>query len=407
MWQTLFYIPILNRPVYGFGLMLFVGFVAATSLALRRARREGFDRKRTEDAALVILLGGIVGSRLFFVLQYAPEFFKPPLGTTLTALGASAALLTALSVLVWSVAHKRLRLRRAALLGGLAGSSGLILLRSPSANFGPLPLLLLWSALFVWLAASIARSMDPKLATLVSAGSAVIFALALGALELLDGWTAGELGRTALKLFNLSQGGLVWYGGVLGAVAAFLGFVFKTKVPGLRFSDLLAPSVVLGLAFGRVGCFLNGCCYGDPTTLPWAVYFPPHSPAYERHLSEQRISPRYRTSLGVHPTQLYSALNALLLVAVLLAYYPLRRRDGEVIGLLLVLYAPTRFLIEFLRADEPAQWGTGLTISQNLSIVAFAAGLLWMLWLRRRRPAQQAMPSSPGPAHRAAKQFEP
>ena len=187
--------------------------------------------------------------------------------------------------------------------------------------------------------------------------------------------------------------------GVFGAVAAMIVFTRRTHTPALGFFDLLAPSIMLGLALGRVGCFLNGCCYGGIVehgpAKAWAVRFPRHSIPFNVQVQRGQLSPDAPHSLPVHPTQLYSSLNALLLFALLSAYYPLRRRDGEVVGLMMLLYPPARFLIEYLRSDEPARWGTGLTISQNVSILVFAAGVAWMLWLRRR-PLRRAA-ADPGP----------
>jgi phosphatidylglycerol:prolipoprotein diacylglycerol transferase len=84
-------------------------------------------------------------------------------------------------------------------------------------------------------------------------------------------------------------------------------------------------------------------------------------------------------SLPVHPTQLYSSVNAFLLFTLLMAYYPFRRRDGEVIALLLTLYPITRFLLEWIRCDEPPQFGTTLTISQNVSVLMLV--LVIGLWI--------------------------
>jgi phosphatidylglycerol:prolipoprotein diacylglycerol transferase len=94
------------------------------------------------------------------------------------------------------------------------------------------------------------------------------------------------------------------------------------------------------------------------------------------------IPPEATHSLPLHPTQLYSAIDALVILVLLSAYYPLRRRDGEVMGLLMITYPITRFLIEYLRNDEGVFFG-GLTISQNISIVLFLCGLAYWYWLSR------------------------
>ena len=92
----------------------------------------------------------------------------------------------------------------------------------------------------------------------------------------------GEKGLAALlgAVVNVANGGLVIYGGFFGGVAGLLAFFRKYRVPLLATADLVAPSLMLGLAIGRIGCLLNGCCYGGPCDLPWAVTFPAGSPAY-------------------------------------------------------------------------------------------------------------------------------
>jgi phosphatidylglycerol:prolipoprotein diacylglycerol transferase len=147
--------------------------------------------------------------------------------------------------------------------------------------------------------------------------------------------------------------------------------------------DAVAPSIAIGTLFGRLGCFLNGCCYGDPCRLPWAVSFPEPSPPWAHHRALGLIPPGAMHSLPVHPTQLYAALDGFIILLLLSAFYPLRRRDGEVIGLLMVTYPITRFLIEFLRNDEGVFFA-GLTISQNISVALFAAGCVYLAWLSKR-----------------------
>jgi phosphatidylglycerol:prolipoprotein diacylglycerol transferase len=157
-------------------------------------------------------------------------------------------------------------------------------------------------------------------------------------------------------------------------------------------SDLLAPSLLIGLAFGRLGCFLNGCCYGGECDLPWAVTFPRESLPYMEQLETGRFGDTATLdptnlparSLPVHPTQLYSAIDAALLCWLLWSYYPFRRRDGEVTALMLTLHPISRFLLEVIRVDESAVFGTGFSISQNISILFFVLTLVgWGLLLRQ------------------------
>ena len=110
--------------------------------------------------------------------------------------------------------------------------------------------------------------------------------------------------------------------------------------------------------------------------------FPKPSPPWEYEVARGLISPNAIQSLPLHPTQLYSSVDSLVILLLLWAFYPLRRRDGEVMGLLMVTYPITRILIEYLRNDEGVFFA-GLTISQNISILLLLGGLVYWSWLSR------------------------
>jgi phosphatidylglycerol:prolipoprotein diacylglycerol transferase len=169
-----------------------------------------------------------------------------------------------------------------------------------------------------------------------------------------------------LEVVKIWHGGLAYYGGFLLATAVALLYARRHQLGVLRLADRLSPYVPLGLAFGRVGCFLNGCCYGRACDLPWGVRFP------------GRGGP-------VHPTQLYEAAGALAIFALLdFVWTPRKRGDGEVFGGLLVLYGALRFALEFWRADERGEL-LGLSTSQwiGLPLIALGVGLI----VRARRNA--------------------
>ena len=117
--------------------------------------------------------------------------------------------------------------------------------------------------------------------------------------------------------------------------------------------------------------------------------FPKHSPPWESQHAAGLIGAGAMWSLRLHPTQLYSTIDGLILLLLLSAYYPLRRRDGEVMGLLMITYPITRFLIEHLRNDEGVFFA-GLTISQNISLALLAGGLLFWFRLWRSPPVRFA-----------------
>lgn len=208
--------------------------------------------------------------------------------------------------------------------------------------------------------------------------------------------TGGFLGARLLYLFahpesiqsladalRFWQGGMVYYGCLIGGLVGSLLYWRQNRFPFWAMGDVVAPTLALGSAIGRVGCFLNGCCHGAVCHAWWAVAFPAGSQPWARHVEAGLVPPEAAWSLPVHPTQLYAVLDGVVLLVLLSVYYPRRRRDGEVLALLMVTYPLTRFLIEGLRADEPRAF-LGLTLSQAISLVVFAAGLATWAWLVRQ-----------------------
>lgn len=175
------------------------------------------------------------------------------------------------------------------------------------------------------------------------------------------------------EVFMIQRGGLVFYGGLIGGVIGGLLFVWRKKLPLWKFADVLAPSIALGYVPGRLGCLLNGCCFGSPTALPWAVHYPPE---HETHAA------------GVHPSQVYDSLLNLLLFLALAWLFRRRKFDGQVFAAYFLGYAITRSIAEAFRGDyPPARYvATWLTPAQFLSVIIFGAGALlyWRLWLRSR-----------------------
>jgi phosphatidylglycerol:prolipoprotein diacylglycerol transferase len=195
---------------------------------------------------------------------------------------------------------------------------------------------------------------------------------------------------------NLPDGGLVWYGGLVAGAIAAAYLCRQRKLNFLEVGDVVVPSLFLGLAFGRVGCFLNGCCYGDRCTLPWGVRFPMGSVPDMSLVLRGFLGADQDFSMRLHPTQLYSSLNALILFFLTSTYFYYRPRNGAVIALGALTYAITRFTIEFLRDDEVGQFGTSLTISQWLSIVMFLFAIAFAAWLSRRPLLRPKLPAPAG-----------
>ena len=189
------------------------------------------------------------------------------------------------------------------------------------------------------------------------------------------------------SVFAITSGGLVWFGGVIGAFIAVAVVARMRGAALLRVLDLAAPPAALGLAFGRIGCFLNGCCYGRITDVAWAVRFPQGSPAFHHHVELGAIGAGDAWSAAMHPTQLYASLWALALFGVLTWYTFRRRATGQVFALLLLLYSPMRIFFEWLRDDVPAA-ALGMTPAQITSILMFVAGVALFAAAGRRARAR-------------------
>ena len=180
--------------------------------------------------------------------------------------------------------------------------------------------------------------------------------------------------------------GLVMNGGIVLALVTLWAYARVAHLPVLRTMDLVAPPFALGMSITRVGCFLNGCCFGRETGAAWGVVFPPDSPAGRYQRAGGGLAP-------IHPTQLYCALAGLaIFAAVLLFERKCRRKDGAAAVLVLTLYAATRFLVEFYRYnDDNVGLAFGLTHNQYVAAALLLAGAAGAILLRAGpRPARSA-----------------
>ena len=184
-----------------------------------------------------------------------------------------------------------------------------------------------------------------------------------------------------LSLDFLRSGG-VFYGGLLASVATAFVLVRRFRLPWWRTADAFAPAIALGQAIGRQGCFAAGCCWGEPTALPWGVRFT------ERGHEVTGVP----VGVALHPTQLYESFAALAILLLLLWLHRRKKFDGQVVLAYGVLYAAARFAIEFFRDDPRGDiFGltslTGLSTSQFISLLVGAASLCALLVRRRRAGA--------------------
>lgn len=267
MYPVLF--EVFGVPVRSYGLMLVFGFILAIVLAWRRGAKYGADLDTILDLGVVLLVSGVIGARIGWVLQEWPSYRANPI-----------------------------------------------------------------SVLYIW------------------------------------------------------QGGLTYYGGLAAGVLAGLWYSHRRRISFWRWADLCAPSIALGYAVARIGCFLNGCCYGSPTDLPWGCTF--------------------RTPDGLtppsHPSQLYATLVNLAIAGVLLWWDRRDGKQGQIFWGFLLLHGLYRFLDEFTRAGTTSTYLIPrlLTDAQAVALLVVVIGALGLLWSRRRgvprwAPREERLPHARSP----------
>lgn len=178
------------------------------------------------------------------------------------------------------------------------------------------------------------------------------------------------------EIFMIHHGGQVFYGGLIGALVVGVSYCRWKRMAVWPMTDVLAPSIALGYVFGRMGCLLNGCCYGRECSLPWAIRFP--------YGHESHPHP-------VHPTQIYDSLLNLLFYLGLAWLFRRKKFHGQVFATYLIGYAVLRSTVEFFRGDyPPAQHYLGgwATPAHLVSILIFLGGAA-LLWLLPRNPKQR------------------
>lgn len=201
----------------------------------------------------------------------------------------------------------------------------------------------------------------------------LIIASILGSRIFYVAFNIGDYLKDPLEILKIWRGGLVFYGGLLSAMGVGIWYLRRHGIDIWKTADTFAPSISLGHGIGRLGCLSAGCCYGKPSTLPWAVTFKD-----ARGLAELGIP--------IHPTQLYSALNAFAIFGILMV---LRRRmmfSGQLFWIYILLYAPMRFLIEFFRGDPGRgfPFNGPLSTSQWVGLFLVPASLVMLMILSQR-----------------------
>ncbi|HEY8665672.1 MAG TPA: prolipoprotein diacylglyceryl transferase [Tepidisphaeraceae bacterium] len=300
MLPELFHIPFLNIPIYGYGLMLVLGFLGYIAISKFMARRAGINPELFVNAAIWGLIAGIAGARASHVIENWPDYSN------------------------------------------------------------------------------------------------------------------GAFVENFLHMINLREGGLTFYGGFLLAAPIVIGYGIYQRVPLRKGMDIVAIGLMIGLGFGRIGCYLNGCCYGEECA--WGVRFPYYSDAYREQFQKREIIPqnpalltpladsgdavilksreevrregltalaRQEKANPVQPTQLYSSFNAFLIAALLFFYFWKPHAWGRTFAWMLILDGSSRYILEMIRVEPPLNphlFGP-LSIAQVTAVALVLAGIaLWFIF---------------------------
>jgi phosphatidylglycerol:prolipoprotein diacylglycerol transferase len=175
-----------------------------------------------------------------------------------------------------------------------------------------------------------------------------------------------------VEIVRIWRGGLVFYGGFIAALITAVYYIKKKDLFLWKTADILAPPIAFGQFIGRLGCFSAGCCYGKPCDLPWAVTF----------THPDSLAP---TGVPLHPTQLYSSVNALIIFIVLMVLRWRKGFEGQVFWAYVLLYGVSRSIIEFFRGDDRGVLlGAVFSTSQLIGVTMAALAIIMMMILRKR-----------------------
>jgi len=460
MRRILFWVPGLDLPIYAYGFMLMLGFIFGILLASKRAKKRGMNPEIITDLALYLVVFGVLGARIFYVIEFNDTFsfaifniFDGRLSLIGLGIGVVVSSLlfkyrekinpfkrfhpfNAKTVIFFTAIGLLITLSAGRFFYILTDSSVLyhrVLIR-PYEKFYPDTIKRIPRGGMLTEVGVISDKNSPDYGTeaeyrrLYTARMYDYDSLkeANPHYEVYPAWD--------FSVFEVWKGGLVFYGGIIGGIIGGLLFAFRRRIPFFELADVVAPAIMLGLAFGRVGCTMNGCCWGKipdkfvtkpvskenevliGRTIPILSYltirFPPpkteefqttegivrkeiipESPVHEAQRSAGLISENEWT-LPVYATEPLNIVKALLLCLLVLIYgRKWKKYRGDEILFLGVIYPIGRFLTEFLRGDNKPEYLFGLTVSQSVGIfVAFGCLTFWMLrrrWLKKRTIAAE------------------
>jgi phosphatidylglycerol:prolipoprotein diacylglycerol transferase len=175
-----------------------------------------------------------------------------------------------------------------------------------------------------------------------------------------------------VDVLKLWQGGLVFSGGLVATAAAMLWYLRRHHLSFWSTGDLWAPSLALGQAIGRIGCFMAGCCYGQPTGSPWGVVF----------TNPKSLAP---LNIPLYPTQVFEAFSGLMIFLILLFLHGKKKYEGQVFLWYLILHSTARLFVERFRGDERGLIpGTAMSATQLVATLVLLGSVVALLVIRSR-----------------------
>lgn len=410
-----------HLPVFGYAAMAFCGFTATAIAGWKTGPKLGVPPWTAIRVAFLCAFFGILGSRFFYVVEYWEEFSPQPARVTFGRLapqkGETLEARTALgSAKVTFTGDERTPSQVVAELGPLAGAG-------VHAKLIEHPYLIALSHTLETRERGFEVFTDATgpSAQLVLTGTVLHDRPTISAEGYAPPWT---------DIFAIWNGGLVYYGGMLFGTAAVLVFVRMQGQRIAQVADLASSVGALGIAFGRMGCFLNGCCWGRRSELPWAIKFKLFTPAWIQHAqytlgadydpliggrqlaADVALDPRLQNALQgagkdaaqlctaswpLHPVQVYAIFLDLAMFAIIFPFVMKKaKREWQTFFLWFIVYGVVRFVIEHFRGDSDGflpVLGYPLTPSQQVAVLTVPFAIVGFIWASRKgRPLERWTP---------------
>ena len=220
----------------------------------------------------------------------------------------------------------------------------------------------------------LAKAEDISSQQVMDMGFVIIVSAIIGSRAMYVLMNAPYYTRAPLDMLKIWEGGLVFSGGIIGVVLTMLWYIKRHGLSLGKIADLWAPAMAFGQCFGRIGCFMAGCCYGKPTDVAWGVTF-----THPRCLAPLHES--------LHPVQLYSSISNLIIFLVVLVLYKKRTYEGQVFLWLLIMHSTARLAMERFRGDDRGLFlGSNMTLTQFVSILILvvSVGILFVVKSKRK-----------------------